>query len=403
MITIYYWLGSAIILIQLLCVALVLRNSRFSLGKYNKVRSWYRPKTVMIVPCKGLDLDFEKNITSFFEQDFNNYLLWFVVESEQDPAYKKLCELKNSLGPKSMALEIKIWIAGIGEICSQKIHNLLYCCERIADDTEILAFADSDICVRKDWLSHIVYPLHRRKNGIASGYRWFVPKRNNLATLALSAGNAKVAQLLGNSIFNQAWGGSMAVRVETFREFEIPKVWQTALSDDLSLSEVVKKAGMRIAFVPACMAPSFEDTTWPEAFEFVRRQFLITKVFSPGTWWFSILSMTGSVLTTWGAIVIALVAVINNSPSLWFFLAVPAAILTSQLIRACMRQLVASKLLKYQSIHMRLAIASDIFFFWVWSIILWFLIVSTSFGRTIRWRGIRYKMLSPSETIILKD
>ena len=110
----------------------------------------------MIVPCKGLDLDFEKNVTSFFEQDFNNYLLWFVVESEQDPAYKKLCELKNSLGPKSIALEIKIWIAGIGEICSQKIHNLLYCCERIADDTEILAFADSDICVRKDWLSHIV-------------------------------------------------------------------------------------------------------------------------------------------------------------------------------------------------------------------------------------------------------
>jgi cellulose synthase/poly-beta-1,6-N-acetylglucosamine synthase-like glycosyltransferase len=381
----------------------VLRNSLYSLGKYKKNRSWYRPKTALIIPCKGLDLDFEKNITSFFEQDFNNYLLWFVVESEEDPAYKKLCELKDAIGSKSMALEIKIWVAGIGEICSQKIYNLLYCCERIPEDTEVLAFADSDICVRRDWLSHIVFPLHREKNGIASGYRWFVPKRNNLATLALSAGNAKVAQLLGNSIFNQAWGGSMAVRVETFRELDIAKLWQSALSDDLSLSEAVKKAGYRVAFVPACMAPSFEDTTWAKAFEFTRRQFIITKVFSPGTWWFSVISMSASVLTTWGAVIIALIAVVSKHSHLWFFFLVPASIFASQFLRACMRQYVASKLLKYHSIQMQTAIFSDIFFFWAWSIILWLLIVSTSIGKTICWRGIRYKMLSPNETIILRD
>jgi len=403
MITFYYWLGSGIILIQMLCVLLVLRNGRFSLSKYKKVRSWYRPKTVLIVPCKGIDLDFEKNIASVFEQDFNNYILWFVVESEQDPAYEKLHHLKESLGPGSQALESKIWVAGIGKICSQKIHNLLYCCERIGDDIEVLAFADSDICVRRDWLSHLVYPLHREKNGVASGYRWFVPKRNNLPTLALSAGNAKVAQLLGNSIFNQAWGGSMAIRVKVFRELDIPRIWQNALSDDMSLSRAVKKAKLRVAFVPACMAPSFEDTTWPKAFEFVRRQFLITKVFSPGTWWFSITSMTGSMLATWGTLAIALAAAINGIEHMWFFIVVPATAVVSQFIRACTRQFVAGRLLKRELSHMKLAIAADILFFWLWSIILWALIVSTSFGKTIRWRGISYKMLSSTETVILRD
>ncbi len=403
MVNIYYWLGGFIVLTQLLCVCLVFRNSLFSLSKYRRVRSWYRPRTVLIVPCKGIDIDFEKNITSFFEQDFNNYRLWFVVESEQDPAYEKLRNLRESLGPQSQALESKIWIAGIGKICSQKIHNLLYGCERIGDDVEVLAFADSDICVRRDWLSHLVYPLHSEKTGVASGYRWFVPKRNNLPTLALSAGNAKVAQLLGNSIFNQAWGGSMAVRVKVFRELDIPKIWQTALSDDLSLSEAIKKAKFRVAFVPACMAASFEDTTWPKAFEFVRRQFLITKVFSPGTWWFSVISMTGSMFATWGTLTVALFAAINGLANLWFFIAVPAAALASQFARACMRQFVASQLLRGELNHMKLAIVSDILFFWVWSIILWVLIVSTSIGRTISWRGIRYKMLSPTETVVLKD
>jgi ceramide glucosyltransferase len=403
MTTFYYWLGSVVILVQFLSVLLVFRNSLYSLSKYRKVRSRYRPKTVLIVPCKGIDINFEKNIASLFEQDFNNYLLWFVVESEDDPAYEKLRQLSESLGPKSQALEVKIWIAGIGEICSQKIHNLLYCCERVPDDVRMIAFADSDICVRSNWLSHLVFPLRRDKIGVASGYRWFVPKRNNLPTLALSAGNAKVAQLLGNSLFNQAWGGSMAVRTEVFRGLDIPKVWRTALSDDLSLSEAVKKAKLRVAFVPACMVASYEDTNWPKAFEFVRRQFLITKVFSPGTWWFSISAMTGAMFSTWVTLAVAFLAVINGLAHLWFFVTVPAVSIVSQFARACMRQFVASRLLRDELGRMKLAMACDILFFWVWSIILWALIVSTSFGRTISWRGIRYKMLSPSETVILRD
>lgn len=195
----------------------------------------------------------------------------------------------------------------------------------------------------------------------------------------------------------------MAVRARVFRELDIPKIWRTALSDDLSLSDAIKKAKLKVAFVPACMAPSFEDTTWPKAFEFVRRQFLITKVFSLGTWWFSVVSMTGSMLTTWATLAVALFAAVNGLANLWFFIAVPVVSVASQFVRACARQFVASRLLREQLQHMKLAIISDILFFWVWSIILWVLIVSTSFGRTIRWRGIRYKMLSPAETIILEN
>lgn len=405
----YYYIVLAVILPQLLFLVQAYNNYRYALAKYKKKRSLYGPRTVLIVPCKGLDPAFQKNITSFFNQDYENYLLWFVVADESDPAYDELCKLKNQISQSSKAKDVQILVAGkINEqqaadfrCCSQKIHNLLYGYERIGDDIEVLAFADSDVCIRSDWLSHIVWPLRRPKNGAASGYRWFIPKKRNLASLALSAVNAKIAQLLGNTHFNQAWGGSMAIRVEVFREVGLDKIWPKALSDDLSLSYAIKKAGKKVVFVPACLVASYESTTWRRLFEFGRRQFLITRINAPKTWWFGLCCSLYSVLGLWGAAVLVVYAAVKNVKFLVLPLsaAVAAVFFLSQFIRAIMRQKMADKLLEYQtqpsSIEhraMNAACAADILAFWIWSLLLLFFIISSAFGRTICWRGIRYKL-----------
>jgi len=249
----YYYIALVLILSQLVFMVQIYRNYHYALAKYKKKRSGYRLRTALFIPCKDTGPDFQKNITSFFNQDYENYLLWFVVADKSDPAYAKLCKLKNQLSRTSKARDVQVLVAGHvrnsktetkisngpgqGQSCSQKIHNLLYCYQRIGDDVdpahpiggvEVLAFADSDVCVRSDWLSHIVYPLRKPKIGAASGYRWFVPRNNNPATLALSAVNAKIAQLLGNTRFNQAWGGSMAIRIDTFRKVGLDKIWPKA-------------------------------------------------------------------------------------------------------------------------------------------------------------------------------
>src|SRR5207247_4666055 len=54
----------------------------------------YRPKrasrerVVVFCPCKGTDSEFEKNIHSILDQDYPSYEVRFIVESEDDPAYK---------------------------------------------------------------------------------------------------------------------------------------------------------------------------------------------------------------------------------------------------------------------------------------------------------------------------
>jgi cellulose synthase/poly-beta-1,6-N-acetylglucosamine synthase-like glycosyltransferase len=397
----YYYIALAAIVSQLLLLVHTHNNYRHALKKHKKERSWYRPRTVLIVPCKGLDSAFHENITSFFNLDYDGFLLWFVVADESDPAYTQLCELKNRLLAGSKAKDVRVLVAGPGQSCSQKVHNLLYCYQRIGNDVDVLAFADSDVCVRSNWLSHMVYPLRKEGNGAASGYRWFVPKKNNLASLALSALNAKIAQLLGNTRFNQAWGGSMAIRLGVFRMLAIDRIWQTTLSDDLSLSGAVKKAGLKVAFVPACLVASREQMTWRGLFEFGRRQFLITRVSAPKTWWFGLCSSLYSVLGLWGGAALALYAASIQSQHVLFFAAVPVVFFLGQLARAILRQRMARKLLNNEHYAMQAACAADCLAFWLWSLVLLLLIVSSAFGRTICWRGIRYKLLSATETIVL--
>jgi ceramide glucosyltransferase len=403
----YYIIAVALILSQLIFMWHPCRNYHYALTKYKKQRLSYRPRTILIVPCKGLDSAFQQNITSFFNQDYENYLLWFVVADKEDTAFTALCELKNHLSQSSKAKDVQILLAGPAQSCSQKNHNLLYCYQRIGSDIEVLAFADSDICVRSDWLSHIVYPLRKSKNGAATGYRWYVPKKNNLASLTLSAVNAKIAQLLGNSPFNQAWGGSMAIRVETFRELGLDKIWPKALSDDLSLTYAVKKTGKKVVFVPACLVASYESTTWGKLFEFGRRQFLITRVSTPGTWWFGLASCLYSILGSWGCAAFAIYAAVKlptTNYQLSLLAAVPILFFTAQFIRAVLRQKMAYKLLNYERRETgdgRRAMVADLLFFWLWSLLLLFFIISSAFGRTITWRGIKYKLLGPTQTIVI--
>ena len=400
----YDYIAWAAIVAQLLFVYHAIRNYHYALVKHGKQRRLvYRPRVALIVPCKGLDTHFHSNIRSFFEQEYDNYRLFFVVSDTSDPAYAELCKARETLREQSQASDIQIFVAGASTSSSQKIHNLLHAIERVGDDGEVLAFADSDACVPRAWLGRLVWPLRRSKCGVATGYRWFVPTRNNLATLVMSALNGSVAQLLGNSRFNHAWGGSMAVRAEDFRRLNLPQIWKNTLSDDLSLSQVVKSTGMPVIFVPGCLVASFESTTWRALCEFARRQFLITRVYTPATWWLGFLSSLGSVVGLWGSAAVAVYAATTGAGNALLCAAVPAVFFVGQVIRAVLRQSMAMKILGEYRSRLKWAAVVDLFGSWLWSVLLFALIASSAGGRTIRWRGIRYRLDSPYKTTVLPE
>jgi cellulose synthase/poly-beta-1,6-N-acetylglucosamine synthase-like glycosyltransferase len=399
---VYVVIASIAVAAQLLYLYYAARNCRYALAKYaGKRRATYNPSVALIVPCKGLDAHFDTNIRSLFAQNYNDYRLLFVVAETSDPAYDRLRCIADELRASSRALDIQILVAGSSTSCSQKIHNLLYAYDHIGEDTQVLAFADSDICVPGHWLERLVWPLRRPKCGAATGYRWFVPNRNNLASLVLSAVNSAIAQSLGNSRFNLAWGGSMAMHVQEFRRLGLPQLWQHTLSDDLSLSRAVKKARMKVTFVPGCLVPSYESMTWPQLYEFCRRQFLITRVYAPATWRLGLLISLGSVVglcATTGMAIHAAATGVANAPLL---IALAVLFYAGQLTRALLRHYTAVRALNdHRRQLMRIGVI-DIVGSPIWSTLILILLLSSAFGRTICWRGIRYRLISSDRTEIL--
>jgi len=397
----YNYIATVMIASQLFFLFQTYRHYRYAIKKSMNKHHGYHPHVLLTIPCKGIDNVFEENIASFFNLDYDNFYLCFVVADTADPAYQKLRDLKDKLAAGSKAVDVRIVAAGRAAGCSQKIHNLLYSCTNAPEDVEVFAFADSDASIQPDWLNHLVYPLRKSRHGASTGYRWFVPVQNNLASLALSAINAKIAQLLGPTIFNQAWGGSMAIRVETFNSINLNKIWERAISDDLSLSYAVKKAHKKIIFAPGCLVASYEKTTWRELFEFARRQFLITRVTVPPTWWFGLFSSIYSLAGLWAGMAIAIPAALSSQKLIALYAAVPVVFLAGQICRSILRQNMITRLLPEDKYKMKPAMVADILGNCIWSWILLGCIAASAFGRTITWRGIRYKLISPTETIII--
>ena len=172
------------------------------------------------------------------------------------------------------------------------MHNLRVATGDLEPDVAVLAFVDADARPGRDWLRAMVTRLDTPGVGAVSGYRWFVPQRASLANVLLYSVNCGLASLLGKKGYNYVWGGSWAVRRDVFQEVGLHRAWKGTLSDDLVASRVLHDAGYRVAFEPAAVVQSPLDYRFREMLGFLRRQYIIGRVYSPGLWAFGLL-MTG--------------------------------------------------------------------------------------------------------------
>ncbi len=386
---------SVVVLLQsIVALGAAIRFTRYALKPRRPNR--YQPKAVIIVPCKGLEHDFEENIRALFNQDYREYEIFFVTESEADPAYAVLSQLiKQSRRAAWMV------VAGAARGRGQKVHNLCAAIEMLNSidrRAEVLVFADSDARPSKPWLAELVAPLADKRIGATTGFRWYLPVNWSLASALLSVWNAGAISLLGErSSF--AWGGATAIRRENFEKLGVINGWQGAVSDDYVLTSLIHDARQRIKFVPQCLVPSFAETKFGELLEFTTRQMRITRVYSPRVWRLASFTHTIYNLTFWGGMLwlIAGAFVGNLNHTL-------ASLLISIFVLGATtgwtRALVASHLLptyrervqKYWWAHSLLGPAV--------SMIYLYNLTASALTRRIVWRGIGYQMISPRETLI---
>ena len=356
---------------------------------------FYAPRVAVLCACKGIEPRLEQNLAALTTFDYPNYEVFFALARADDRA----CELVRRVAAKSK-IPAHIVIAGPPDACGEKVNNLRAAVEQLPGGFEVLVFADSDGQPGRHWLAHLVAPLGDAKFGAATTFRWYVPDRGGFWSAVAAAWNAPIATLLGEHGQNFVWGGGTAIRRKVFDEIGALESWRGSVSDDLSLTRALRQAGRPIHFVPECLVPTLHDADFRGLIEFTNRQIIITRVYAPRLWAIAALAhllYCGTLLLGMG---LTLAAWVTGGIGLHILLlALVVALLAAA--KGSLRLVAATELLPAWKEKL-------LAYGWAWTLlapVVPFLYLSNLLAavctRRITWRGIRYELISPSQTRIL--
>lgn len=357
----------------------------------------YSPYVSIIAPCRGLDQGLKDNLKKLFQQDYAPYEIVFVTDSETDESLFVIEELRNEF----QHIETKIVIAGQATESGQKVHNLREAVKETSERCEVIVFVDSDARPAEKWLRNLVMPLSNKNIGAATGYRWFIVSKRSFSSHLRAVWNASITSQLGvNEKRNFCWGGSTAIRRETFERLNVAKKWRGVVSDDFALTNILQEEKLPIHFVPQCVTASVEDCTFRELIEFTTRQMKITRVYSPNLWKMALIGnfifvavfFTGTIL-----------AIANFNSGLSFYL--PLIFTSLMFLLGAGKAWLRLKAVKLLLSQYERELKKSTFFqltLWVLSSALFlYNSIAAGFSRRIIWRGITYELKSPTETNII--
>ena len=342
------------------------------------------PFASVVVPGRGLESGLAENLRSLLAQDYPAYEVLFVFDREDDPAI----EVVEALIKRSPVAS-KVVIAGPATDSGQKVHNLRVAVTRIDPKSEVLVFVDTDARPERQWLRQLVAPLADETLGASSGYRWFVPLDGRIASQLRSVWNASIASALGSDTRkNFCWGGSTAIRRTTFERLNVSERWRGTVSDDFTLTRILREANLPIHFTPNCLVQSFGDCDFRELLEFTTRQIKITRVYAQHLWLPLLLGSSLFTIVFFGGFILLILS---------------KSVLLAVVLGVLFALGAAKSIIRWRVINIpgRRDLASHIFLWPFASLLYLYNAIVAGFSRRIRWRGITYELKSPTEAVII--
>ncbi|MCU1342399.1 MAG: hypothetical protein JWN92_1822 [Candidatus Acidoferrum typicum] len=372
-----------------------LRWLRMAQRRIGSHTGFYAPRVALFCPVKGIEPGLEQNLAALTSFDYPDYEIFFSMASGEDPARKVLDKLVAS-----SKHTIHIVIAGRPEGCGEKVNNLRAAVQQAKQGYDVFVFCDSDGRPGRTWLTHLVGPLADPNIGAVTTFRWFFQQRHGFWSALASAWNAPAATYLGEHHNNFCWGGGTAIRSERFEQAGVMEYWNGSVSDDLSLTAALRRMGAPIIYAPECIVPTLFDCDAAGLLEFTNRQIIILRVYESRLWTlggFAHLLYCGAVLSGVGLYFSEL---IQGAPAIHLLtLAMLPPVLSMG--RGVLRLTAVMEVLP----AWKSKLLADS---WVWTLMaaavpflaLWNTVVAL-FSRQIRWRGVRYQLVSPGQTRIL--
>ena len=395
------WLGLTVLAVLALIpnLASLIQGVRLRTGVRRGMRmayGAYLPPVAVILPVRGLDEGFDDNVRALLSQGYPRYRLIVVVDDSADPALARIQEISRALPrvPVSVIVSDPSPLRG-------KVNALRSALAHLRPVDEVVAFADSDIRPPRDWLRHLVQPLADSTVGVATGFRWYIPPRPTFWSLVRAEWNAVSANVLFDPRRSFAWGGSSAVRAEDLPRLHLEDRWRGVLSDDLVLTQAVRDAGLRIAYAPAALVPTFEGADRSACLEWCLRQMTMATLYLPVVRRYAAAAFSviiGSIL--FGIACVAIAAFWGLPyllPAALFFVPLPTAVAKASLRRRSLFSAAPSVAAAWHVAGWRSAIAS-MAVPWVMA----FGLVRTRKPTVLRWRGRTYNVTDPHHVRLLE-
>ena len=387
---IYYFLTSVSIWIGIKSLLNGVRYARYVRQETDGPLANFLPFVSVIAPARGIERGFADNVRPLLEQDYPRYEIQFVFDDPLDPSLPLVDELGG-----------RVVVSGPAVDTGQKVHNLIFAAGRVDPQCEVIVFVDTDARPERDWLRKLVAPLADEKIGASTGYRWFVPEKGGVATRLRSVWNASVASALGaDTSKNFCWGGSTAIRRSTFEELKVVDHWRGTVSDDFTITRVLKEARLPIHFTPHCLVPSVGDCGWDELVEFTTRQIKITRIYAEHLWLPLLLGSALFAIAFFGGIAL-LITRVWRGQSFTVLLSMLLVIFALGAAKGLIRwRAVSIPLAKYRH-ALRRDLAAHLLLWPFASLLYLYNAIVAGFSRRIKWRGITYDLPSPNQAVII--
>ncbi|WP_138497405.1 glycosyltransferase family 2 protein [Nostoc sp. PA-18-2419] len=293
------------VIFQILCTSAFLSSLR--LPNLRTEQHEWLPKAVVILCLRGSDPFLADCIRALLYQNYPQYNLHIIIDSQQDPAWNIVKETIQQAGATHVQVSPLLTRP---YTCSLKCSALVQAILALDNSYEVVAFIDADVIAHPNWLRELVTPLVDEQIGVSTGNRWYMPYPQQWGSLVRYVYNS--VSVVSMYIHKYSWGGSMAMKLSVLQQSQLLETWTQTISVDGPVYTALQKIGLKVKFVPTVMMLNREECNLTQCLRFIKRQLLMPRLYHP-KWKLFVVQIFAPALTLLIAIELLLIALVNHN------------------------------------------------------------------------------------------
>jgi cellulose synthase/poly-beta-1,6-N-acetylglucosamine synthase-like glycosyltransferase len=352
------------------------------------------PKTAVILCLRGADPFLPNCLRSLLNQNYPQYDLKIIVDSQEDPAW---AIATNTISEQEATNVQMSHLRTPRHNCSLKCSSLVQAISDLDDSYQVVAFVDADAVVHPNWLRELVNPLAHPKVGATTGNRWYLPTGKYWGSLVRYLWN--VSAVVQMSMYSIPWGGTLALKTELIHKTGLLDKWAQAYGEDTMIRSVLAKHGVQVKFIPSLLILNCEECDLPRLFGWLKRQLFSSRLYHP-LWSAVVVDAIFTILLPNVVLVLFIAALWTKQ---WDTATVSIACFAIYMMALLLLEIILEKgvqqvLGKHHTQTTKLTVATVLKMLiatpltqWVYGLAM----VSSLWMKKVNWRGVTYLVVSP--------